>query len=99
MSTEAETKPEWPRVIKLKHPIKFGSETIAELTLRRGKAGDMKGIELRDDAIPANDLMRIASRLSGQQIEVIAELDVEDAGEVMSVALDFFTKYLERGKS
>lgn len=93
-----ETTETWPRVIVLKHPIQFGSERITQLTMRRGKAGDMKGITIRKDSVATNDLIRIASKLSGMETQVIEELDVEDAGEVMEVALDFFAMYLTAGK-
>lgn len=90
--------PAWPRVIKLAYPVDFGSERITSLTFRRGRAGDVKGMKLSAE-VPVNDLLVIASRLSGQPREVIELLDVEDAGEVMDVALDFFTKFLTAGKT
>ncbi len=85
--------PTWPRIVTLKHPIDFGSERITSLELRRGKLGDTKGIKLTDN-VPMEHLVLIASRLSGQPIKVIEMLDVDDAGEVMDVALDFFVKCL-----
>jgi hypothetical protein len=90
-------KPTWPRTVPLKYPIQFGSETITQLEFRRGKAGDMKGISLKDE-VPANDLMLIASRLCGRAPKVIELVDIEDIGEVTDIALDFYVSFLAAGK-
>lgn len=94
---EAEAPVVWPRVVKLKHPIDFGDERITSLEFRRGRVGDMKGIKHRQD-LPSEDLHLIASRLCGQPIKVIELLDIEDAGEVVNIALDFYVRYLAAGK-
>ncbi|MGN6105102.1 MAG: phage tail assembly protein [Kofleriaceae bacterium] len=109
MSTETETTtttvdaeetappaPVWPRIVTLQHPVKLGSELITSLEFRRGRMGDSKGIELRDK-VPTNDLMLIASRLSGRPLAVIEKLDVDDVGEVTDIALDFYLKFLGGG--
>lgn len=83
----------WPATITLKHPIDFGETKIAELTFRRGRVADMKGIKFGGD-IPSEHLVIVASRLCGQPTKVIEMLDADDAGEVMSIALDFFVKFL-----
>lgn len=86
----------WPRVVTLRHPIEHGEERITQLTFRRGRVGDATNIKLQDKELPANDLMLIASRLSGQTLEVIKKLDVDDAGEVVDIALDFYKRFLGR---
>lgn len=88
---------QWPFTLKLKHPVDFGSERITELVFRRGRAGDMKNIVLRDD-LPANDLTLIASRLCGKPTKVIDLLDMDDVGEVNDIAMDFYLKYLAVGR-
>ena len=95
--TEAKPERSWPVKLPLKHPIEHGSERISELEFRRGRAGDMKGIALRDN-LPADDLMLIAARLCGQTTKVIEKLDMDDVGEVTDIALDFYVKYLKAGK-
>lgn len=87
----------WPRTVKLAHPVQFGDMSITELVLRRGRVGDMKGIRLRDD-LPSDDLVTIVSRLSGQPTKVIESLDMDDAGEVIEAALDFYKRYLATGR-
>lgn len=87
----------WPAVIPLKHPIEVGKRTITELTMRRGKLGDIKGIKLGGD-VPTEQLITIASRLAGEPTVVIERLDAEDSGEVMAIALDFYSRSLGGGR-
>lgn len=86
----------WPQVIKLSHPFDFAGETITELTFRRGKLGDIKGIKLSKE-VPLDQIMLVASRLCGKPIKVIELLDFEDAGEVTDIALDFYKACLTAG--
>lgn len=94
---EAPPAPTWPRVIKLLHPIDFGSERVTSLEFRRGKLGDLKGISL-GDTVPTAHLVLIAARLTGKTTHVIELLDMDDSGEVMGIALDFYGKCLAAGK-
>lgn len=89
----------WPVVIKLSHPVDFGSEHITELKFRRGIAGDLKGLNVRMDEFPTNDqLMVVASRMCGQHLKVLEMLDADDIGGVLEVALTFFMRSLGIGK-
>lgn len=84
----------WPHVIKLDEPIDLGKgKVITEIEMRRGKLADIKGIKLGGE-LPTEQLMLVASRLSGQSIAVIERLDAVDAGEVMSISLDFYSRCL-----
>lgn len=87
------------KIVKLRHPVEFGSETIAELRFRRGRLGDLKGIALPSDAaaVRVDDLILLASRLSGQAPAVIERLDEEDSGEVLTLALGFIGRSLSTG--
>lgn len=87
----------WPCVVKLQHPIDHGSERITSLEFRRGRIGDLKGVKLGKE-LPTEDLVRLASKLCGQPVGVIDKLDIDDAGEVMDIALDFFAKCLATGQ-
>lgn len=87
--------PAWPRVVKLKHPVQFASRLVTELTFRRGKIGDMKNIKLGGESVATNDLVLVASRMCGETVALLDMLDVDDAGEVLDIALDFFAKCLE----
>ena len=93
----ADTAPQWPRTIKLLHPVSFGTDTITELTFKRGTLGVIKGLKLSDE-VPTDHLVTIASRLCDQPNKVIESLDVDDGGEVLSIALDFYARCLAAGK-
>jgi len=64
------------KIVKLDSPIQFGSESIAEITLRKPVAGDLKGFPLKDQEV--DDVLNLISKLSAQPASVIEKLDVED---------------------
>lgn len=97
-AVEANRERTWPHVVKLKYPIEFGTESITELTFRRGRIGDIKGMKL-GETVPTEQLVLVASRLCGKPVAVIEKLEDTDGGEVMAIALDFFAKSLSTGKS
>jgi hypothetical protein len=88
---------QWPVVVVLRCPITFGTQHVTELEIRRGRFGDLKGLKLSDE-VPVDHLLQLASRLSGQPQRVIEQLDADDAGEVMSLALDFYGACLGGGR-
>lgn len=87
---------QWPVTVNLKHPVSHGSERITSLSMRRGKLGDLKGIKLGGE-VPVDNLILVASRMTGQPTQVIEALDPEDAEEVLPVVLDFFARCLGGG--
>jgi hypothetical protein len=89
--------PEWPRVITLRHQFDFGKRRIESITIRRGKLGDLKGLRL-SETIPADQLVLVASRMTGEPVAVIEKLEDEDAGDVIGVVLSFFEKCLHGGR-
>lgn len=66
--------------IKLDEPITFGSETIAELELRKPKAKDMRGMPMQ---LGMDDMLALASRCTSQPPSVIDELSFGDLAKVM----------------
>lgn len=89
---------QWPVTINFKTPIEFGKKTIESITLRRGRAGDMVGIKLTTGAVPFDDVLALASKLSGQPLPMIKMIDFEDMPEVTEAVLDFFARYLASGR-
>lgn len=87
-----------PVTVKLKTPVEFGSQTVAELTFRRGKFVDLKGVNA-GPAASTEEIILVASRLSGQPVGVIERLDEDDVGEVFLVVMGFFARCLTTGKS
>lgn len=82
--------------IKLDYPVEFGKETIEELSLRPGRLGDLKGVQLGQKP-SFDELIAIASRMSGKPIAVISKLHEDDAFKVVGPALLFFGKCLGTG--
>lgn len=94
--TEAETAPAvetWPLVVPLSVPIDIGKEHITELTFRRGRMGDIKGLKHGSD-IATETITLLASRLCGQPVAVIERLDQDDAGKVSEIVIRFLGKCL-----
>jgi len=93
------------RVVKLRHPVKDEVEerTIEELRFRAGRFGDLKGLRFQfgTGAVPVefDDLMTVASRLSGERVEIIAKLEGQDLAEVVRLALDFYLSFLMTGET
>ncbi len=73
--------------ITLQTPIKFGSETITELNLRKPKAKDFRSFPA--GATTMGDILTLVGQLSGQPDTVIDELSIEDMGAVSRVIASF----------
>ena len=74
--------------ITLKKPIPSGSETLTELTLREEiVAGDMRDIEL--GRMVFGDIVKLASRLSGQPESVLDKMSSQDLVQVTNAVTDF----------
>lgn len=88
----------FPIEIELHTPVQVTSkETITKLSIREGRVSDMQGIKLGGE-LAIDDLVKIASRMSGQAPTTIQRLNARDAGEVMAIALEFFGLCLGAGK-
>lgn len=81
--------------VTLKRPLELGSTRIEELTFRRGKIGDVKGIPIAAPTV--EHLLLVASRLSGQPVGVLEQIDEEDSGPVLEVAARFLGRCLGGG--
>lgn len=68
--------------LKLKEPITWGSETIAELEIRKPKAKDLRGLPLQ---MGFGDMLKLAARCAGQPDPVIDELSIEDTTALLEV--------------
>jgi hypothetical protein len=92
-------KREWPVTLMLGTPVAFGKETVESLLFQKGNFGILKGLGLSIDRAPnLDELMMIASRLSGRPLKVIELLDPDDADEVIAIALGFFARCRGAGK-
>jgi hypothetical protein len=89
------TEVQWPQVVKLKHPIDFAGDRIESLTFQRGKMGLLKGLSTSMPSI--DELLLIASRMCGQPVALLEQLDADDGAEVTAIALIFFGRSLPTG--
>lgn len=90
-----------PYTMQLKHPFNYGKESqelIKELVIRRRpKAKDLKGINMGDQGKGVEMLFPIMSRLTGEDVTIIEELDLEDLFELAQVVTDFLPDFLQTG--
>ena len=81
---------------KLKYPLDWADEKITDLEFRRPKGKDL--FDLKGDPTPG-DLARIASKLSGKELPIFKEMDVEDFMEVLEIVGNFINPSLKTGNS
>jgi hypothetical protein len=82
--------------LTLKHPIKFGSEMITELTFRKPKAKDFRSFPAGTPTM--GDILTLVGHLANQPDTVVDELSVEDMAAVSKV-IDSFTGGQETGST
>lgn len=74
------------KVIKLKEPIKYGSETISELTIRKPKAKDLRKLSGNNSV---SEILDLAGRLCGQPPSVMDELGMDDTMAILEIVGNF----------
>ena len=77
----------------LKYPVQFGTQEIAELSLRRPKGKDLRAF--RDGDKTVSETLDLIGRLANQPKPVVDELDVVDI-EALGAIINSFT---ESGRS
>lgn len=89
---------ELPYTLNLQEPIEWGKETRTTVVVnRRLKAKDFKGIVASN--IRFDDMMRLISKVSGEPIAFIEELDAADLFELSKVVQSFLPSGLTTGES
>lgn len=84
----SEVKKRIPKTIKLTYPVEFDNQTIEEITLQRPKGKHLKKMP----ATPGmNDLLALASRVSGLAPVIFDELDGVDVTAVCEAIGDFLS--------
>lgn len=83
--------------IRLRRPVRLGSEVIDELRFRAPKAKDLRGLDLDGGRI--DSMLDLAARLSGQTTQAIDELCMEDVREVLELVGGFTGPGLPTGES
>jgi hypothetical protein len=85
--------------VTLAEPISRGETTIEQLTLRKPKSGELRGLSLRD--ILSSDItatMEIIPRISDPILirDEVENLDAEDLAEIGGVIRGFFMTAAEK---
>lgn len=75
--------------LKLLEPVEFGSEHILELEFKKPTIGDIKGMKLTDPSL--EDILKIASKLSGQSMQIIDRLSIADGLAVAEIVGNFLS--------
>lgn len=88
----------FPFTLSLVHPIEHGKKVIESLTFRRGKMGDLRGIDLAG-VTKVDNIITVAARMCGQTVDVMNKLEAEDAGEVLLIASGFMAACLVTGRT
>lgn len=75
-------------IINLDYPIQIGSETLQSISInRRPKAGDLMDMKSGEQTL--GDIMKIISKISGETLDTIKELDLEDLTKISEVVQGF----------
>lgn len=77
-----------PITVKLDEPIRFGAETISEITLKPPKAKHIKHINPKTATL--GDLLQIASKVSGVSMAVLDEMSMSDTTKVGEAVGEYF---------
>lgn len=87
---------ELPHKIVLDTPIKWGEETISTIEVKRAlKAKDFKGINA--SGISFDDMIRLCSKITGEELKKIEDLDATDFFKVVEVLNHFLPSGLKDG--
>lgn len=73
--------------IQLQHPVEYAEERVSEVTVRRPKGKDLKG--LKNVANSMDDQLRLVARLIGKPDSFVGELDMVDLNAIMQKVSDF----------
>jgi len=85
MSEEKKTI-ELPHEIQLEFPVEWGSDTRNTITVvRRLKTKDFKGMPAGGDGLLWDHLLKLISRMTGETLSFIEELDASDMMKVAEV--------------
>jgi len=89
---------EIPHTINLEVPVKWGEETRTTIVVnRRMKAKDFKGIKASD--IRFDDMMKLISKVTGEPVAFIEELDASDLFSASQVIQSFLPSGLTTGEN
>lgn len=87
--------------VSLNTPLKHGTEEIAELTFRKPRAGDMRGIEIAISEggirFDMGALLDLAARLAGVPPMVIDQAELDDVARIVEAVAPLLPASLVAG--
>ncbi len=86
-----------PVVYVLVEPVKFGSEMITELQIRRPKAKDIRAVRSGPQVQAFGETLDLIGRLACQPKAVVDELDMEDVDAISDIIKGFSKSGPETG--
>ena len=93
--TAAAATPTVPNTITLDTPIERGATTIAEITLRKPNAGELRGLSLqRLHQADTDELLKLLPRITTPSLTPpeCAQLDPADLSEAGGIVISFLLK-------
>lgn len=83
------------KVLKLKHPIMFGSEEIQEITIRKPVTGDLR--KFPAEVKNLGQILDFASHITNLNAPQIDMLDLEDGMKLFEEIMSFLPDSLRTG--
>lgn len=92
-----DTKNVSDKTYKLKEPIEWGSETVTQLEFKKPTIGDIKFMKLSEPTL--DDILKLASKLSGHSQQLIDRLSIQDGMEVADLLGNYLNPSPATGKA
>lgn len=86
----------YPINFVLGSPVKWGSEMISQINLRKPKAKDLRGLKAD---LGFTELLDLTIKICDQPRGVIDDLEIEDTQKLMEIVGGFFESGLTSEKS
>lgn len=85
------------KIYELKEPIQWGSDTVTKLEFKKPTIGDIKFMKLTEPTL--DDILKLASKLSGHSQQLIDRLSIQDGMEVADLLGNYLSPSPETGKA
>lgn len=82
-----------PNAVPLSAPVKIDGQEVSEITLRKPKAGEMRGLKVSNILqMDVNELSKLLPRISAPPLDgtQVADLPADDFTALATKALTFF---------
>lgn len=90
-----------PNSVPLSDPIKVGDTEITSVTLRKPKAGELRGLKVSDILqMDVDSMMTLLPRITSPVLDpsVVADLDADNFGPLAQKTMSFFLPKAQQEK-